>query len=151
VFSQCRTMKGSLVPGRAKARNPYDPKGMEGISPYSREPGSWHKATAFHRSVVISHVRAPRPSISMGCDLWSCSFKTDLHFNEVPKGLEDLANKLSFPDTPSCKRYLTSDLPWEVGYGFTHALPTMTINALKPWTVSFHQDQPWGAMDKDFT
>ena len=28
--------------------------------------------------------------------------KADLHFNEVPKGLEDLANKLSFPDTIPC-------------------------------------------------
>jgi hypothetical protein len=37
--------------------------------------------------------------------------KTDLHFNEEPKGLEDLANKLSFPDTPSCKTYLNFGLP----------------------------------------
>jgi hypothetical protein len=27
---------------------------------------------------------------------------TDLHFNEVPKDPEDLANKLSFPDAAPC-------------------------------------------------
>jgi hypothetical protein len=58
--------------------------------------------------------------------------------------------KLSFPDTPPCKRYLTSGPPWEVGYSFTHPLSAMTINALKPWTASFHRDQPWGAMEKAF-
>ena len=27
-----------------------------------------------------------------------------------------------------------------MGYGFTHLLSAMTINALKPWTASFHWD-----------
>ena len=77
--------------------------------------------------------------------------KTDLHFNEVPKGLEDLANKLSFPDTPPCKRYLTSGLLGESGVRFySSPLSTMTINALKPWTVSFHQDPLWGAKEQVF-
>jgi hypothetical protein len=26
----------------------------------------------------------------------------------------------------------------------------MTINALKPWTASFHQDLPWRGMEKAF-
>jgi hypothetical protein len=38
-----------------------------------------------------------------------------------------------------------------VGYGFTHPFSAMTINTLKPWTTSFHQDPPWGVMEKAFT
>ena len=30
---------------------------------------------------------------------------------------------------------------------FTHQLPTMTINVLKPWAVSTHWDLPWGVME----
>ena len=73
-----------------------------------------HEATALHRFVAVSNVRAtpqakaPPPTshthTGRGRDPWSPSLKTDLYFNEVPKGLEDLANKLSFPDVPSCKK-----------------------------------------------
>lgn len=38
-----------------------------------------------------------------------------------------------------------------MGYGFTHLVSAMTINALKSWTASFHRDPPWGAMEKAFT
>jgi hypothetical protein len=38
-----------------------------------------------------------------------------------------------------------------MGYGFTHPFSVMTINALKPWTASFHQDLAWGVMEKAFT
>jgi hypothetical protein len=38
---------------------------------------------------------------------------------------------------------------WDMD-GFTCPLSTMTVNALKPWTVSFHQDSLWGAMEKAF-
>jgi hypothetical protein len=34
-----------------------------------------------------------------------------------------------------------------MGYSFTHLLSTMTINALKPWTASFHWDLLWEAME----
>jgi hypothetical protein len=34
---------------------------------------------------------------------------------------------------------------------FTHPLSVMTKNALKPWTASFHQEPPWGAMEQAFT
>jgi hypothetical protein len=38
-------------------------------------------------------------------------YKTDLHFNEVPKGLEALP--ISFPSQTSlCKIYLTPGPPW---------------------------------------
>jgi hypothetical protein len=70
--------------------------------------------------------------------------------NEVPKGLEDLDNKLSFTDSLPCKMYLTSDPLLEVGYGFTHPLSAMTINVLKSWTVSFRWDLQWRAMEKVF-
>jgi len=36
-------------------------------------------------------------------------------------------------------------------YGFAHPLSAMTINALKPWTASFHWDPPWEATEKPFT
>jgi hypothetical protein len=62
-----------------------------------------------------------------------------------------LANKLPFLDIPPCKRYLISGPSWEVGYGFMHSLSTMTINRLEPLAVSFHQDLPWGAMEKALT
>lgn len=49
--------------------------------------------------------------------------------------------KVSFPDTPPCEMYLISGQLWEVGGGwgasFTHPLSAVTINVLKPWTVSF--------------
>jgi hypothetical protein len=48
----------------------------------------------------------------------------DLYSDEVPRGLEGLANKLSFPDIPPCKKYLISGPPWEVEYGFMHPLST---------------------------
>ena len=44
-------------------------------------------------------------------DMTTGSLKIDLHFNEAPKGLKGLANKLPFPDTPLCKRYLTPGPP----------------------------------------
>jgi hypothetical protein len=50
-------MKGSLVPGWAKARNPGDPKGMVSILPDPWTPGSSEEATSYHRFVAISHVR----------------------------------------------------------------------------------------------
>ena len=65
-------------------------------------------ATAPHRFVAFSHIRATPPNPSTGRGL---RFKTDLHFNEVHKGLEDLANNLSSPDTSLCKRYFTSGPP----------------------------------------
>jgi hypothetical protein len=34
-----------------------------------------------------------------------------------------------------------------MGYGFTHPLSAMTINALKPWNPSFHLDLLWGAIE----
>jgi hypothetical protein len=74
----------------------------------------------------------------------------DLHDIEVPRGLEKIANKTSFPDIPPCKRYLISGPPREVGYDFTHLLSTMTINASKPQTASFHWDLPCRAMEKAF-
>jgi hypothetical protein len=49
-----------------------------------------------------------------------------------PKGLEGSVIKPSFPDIPPCKRYLITGPPLEVGYGFTHPLSAMMINALKP-------------------
>jgi hypothetical protein len=30
---------------------------------------------------------------------------------------------------------------------FSSPLSALTVNNLKPWTVSFHQDSPWGAME----
>jgi hypothetical protein len=91
----------------------------------------------------------PTPSRGRKHDHRSHSLKSDLHFNEVPKGLKGLANKLPFPDTPLCKRYLTPGPPWESGVRFhSLQLSTMTINALKPWTASFHWDLQWGAMEQ---
>jgi hypothetical protein len=58
-----------------------------------------------------------------------------LHANEVPRGLEILANKFPFPDISPCKRYLISGPPWEVGYGLhIHFLPWLfgTIHCLFP-------------------
>ena len=67
--------------------------------------------------------------------MWSVVMQArdrELHANELPRVPEDIANKIPFLDIPPCKRYLISGLPWEVGYGFTHSLFTMTINGLKP-------------------
>jgi hypothetical protein len=68
--------------------------GQKVFCPTPGELGSWHEATAHHRFVDINHIRAmPRnSSTGRGHDLWLCRLKTDLHFNEVPKGLEDVVN-----------------------------------------------------------
>ena len=83
------------------------------VSDCSWAPGSWHEAAALHDlwPSVIYKGNAANPSTDRGCDLWSGRLMTDLHFNEVTKGLEGLANKLSFPDIPPYKRYLTSGPP----------------------------------------
>jgi hypothetical protein len=49
-------MKGSLVPGWAKARNQGDHEGTAGNSPGSRTPVFWHETASLHRFVAISHV-----------------------------------------------------------------------------------------------
>ena len=89
----CRTTTGSLVPGKAQVWNPNNPEGKEGVLPCSWTPGSWQQATALHRFVAISHVVQPiSPSTGRGYDHKSCSLKTDLHLNGVPKCLKGLAN-----------------------------------------------------------
>jgi hypothetical protein len=118
-------VKGSLVLVELRLETPVTLKGQKAFCPTPMEPGSWHEAAAFHRFVTISDIRSKPQTLPRTCR--SQRLKTDLHLNEVPKGLEDLANKLSLPDTPPCKRYLTSGPPWEVGYGFTYPLSTMTI------------------------
>jgi hypothetical protein len=37
-----------------------------------------------------------------------------------------------------------------MGYDFIHPFSAMTINYLELWTVSYHQDPMWGAMEKAF-
>ena len=65
--------------------------------------------TVVHRSVAISHVRAtPQVPPQVENVTTGNVVKTDLHFSEVPKGLKGLADKLPFPDSPPCKKYLTS-------------------------------------------
>jgi hypothetical protein len=96
------------------------------------------------------NLEAEEITISL-CRTVKGSLKTDLHFNEVPKGLEDLANKLSFPDNPPYKRYLTSGLPWEAGYDFTHPLSTMIINkCLTTMDCLFSSESAMGSNGEGF-
>lgn len=51
-----------------------------------------------------------------------------LHPNEVPRGLEGLANKLPFLDIAPCKRYFTSGPPREVGMVWDLMHPFSAMN-----------------------
>jgi hypothetical protein len=107
----CGTMKDSLVPGCDKPRSLRDPEGTVGALPVSRYQAPATSHSLSYRSVAISHGRvmpqAPHPIPYIGrkeCDLWSLRLKTDVHFNEVHRGLEDIANQLSFSGIPPCKK-----------------------------------------------
>ena len=71
-------------------------KALEMLKVFHLFPGTrpLSVAAALQRFVTISHIKgnAPNPFTDRGCDLWSCKLKTDLHFNEIPRGLEGLAN-----------------------------------------------------------